>query len=151
MVCDWWSEHPSVVTIMHAQESKDLPAVKQMLATAKAILGYDLLEICLNGPKEKLDDTTVAQPALFIAGLAAVERLRSTNSKAVDGCSATAGLSLGEYCALVFAGAMSFEDGLKVRWPCMPCHAILQGSQRQGRAASGVSPGWSNSKFSQRH
>lgn len=96
------------------QESKDLPAVKQMLEKAKAILGYDLLEICLNGPKDKLDDTSIAQPALFVAGLAAVERLRSIDPKVVDGCSAAAGLSLGEYCALVFAGAMSFEDGLKV-------------------------------------
>ena len=32
----------------------------------------------------------------------------------MEGCSVAAGLSLGEYCALVFAGAMSFEDGLKV-------------------------------------
>lgn len=54
------------------------------------------------------------QPALFVAGLAAVERLRAENPKAVEGCSATAGLSLGEYTALVFAGAMSFEDGIKV-------------------------------------
>jgi [acyl-carrier-protein] S-malonyltransferase len=58
------------------------------------------------------------QPALFVAGLAAVERLRAQNPAAVDACAACAGLSLGEYAALVFAGAMSFEDGLKVggRW-----------------------------------
>lgn len=55
------------------------------------------------------------QPALFVAGLAAVERLRAENPGAVDGCSAVAGLSLGEYTALVFAGAMSFEDAIKVR------------------------------------
>lgn len=54
------------------------------------------------------------QPALFVAGLAAVERLRAQNAGAVDGASACAGLSLGEYTALVFAGALSFEDGLKV-------------------------------------
>ena len=43
----------------------------------------------------------------------------------VDGCSMAAGLSLGEYCALVFAGAMSFEDGLQVRLSSemqLPCH-----------------------------
>lgn len=45
-----------------------------------------------------------SQPALFAAGLAAVERLRAENPAAVDGASATAGLSLGEYTALVFAG-----------------------------------------------
>jgi len=54
-----------------------------------------------------------------VAGLAAVEKLRSENPAAVEGCSATAGLSLGEYTALVFAGAMSFKDGLKV------CSAIF--------------------------
>ena len=55
------------------------------------------------------------QPALFVAGLAAVEKLRTGSlSSSVEGCSATAGLSLGEFTALVFAGAMSFTDGLKV-------------------------------------
>ena len=70
--------------------------------------------MCLEGPKERLDDTAVSQPALYVAGLAAVEKLRAEDSAAVDQCSAAAGLSLGEYCALVFAGALSFEDGLKV-------------------------------------
>ena len=55
-----------------------------------------------------------SQPALYVAGLAAVEKLRSEDTAAVEQCSAAAGLSLGEYCALVFAGALSFEDGLKV-------------------------------------
>ncbi|GAB4817244.1 hypothetical protein N2152v2_004290 [Parachlorella kessleri] len=96
------------------KESKDLPAVANMLEKAKAILGYDLLEVCQEGPKEKLDNTVYSQPALFVAGLAAVERLRAQNPGAVESCSATAGLSLGEYTALVFAGAISFEDGLKV-------------------------------------
>lgn len=96
------------------KECKDLPAVKKMLETAKKVLGYDLLELCLNGPKESLDDTVHSQPALFVAGLAAVERLRAENPSAVDSCAATAGLSLGEYTALVFSGAISFEDGLKV-------------------------------------
>ena len=58
--------------------------------------------------------TRYAQPALFVAGLAAVEALRKDSAATVDGCSVTAGLSLGEYTALVFAGALSFEDGLKV-------------------------------------
>lgn len=73
-----------------------------------------MLDLCLSGPKERLDDTAVAQPALFVAGLAAVEKLRRDNPKIVDDCSACAGLSLGEYCALAFAGVISFEEGLKV-------------------------------------
>ena len=96
------------------QESKDVPAVKEMLEKAKSILGYDLLDLCLNGPKEQLDDTEFAQPALFVAGLAAVEKLRAENPSLVEECSVCAGLSLGEYCALAFAGVISFEEGLKV-------------------------------------
>lgn len=68
----------------------------------------------LQGPKEDLDNTEHSQPALFVAGLAAVEKLRAEDPAAVKTCSATAGLSLGEYTALVFAGVLSFEDALKV-------------------------------------
>jgi [acyl-carrier-protein] S-malonyltransferase len=114
---------------------QDLPAVAAMLDTAKRVLGYDLLAICTDGalrcksvispgrasddnnatgPKSKLDETEYAQPALFVAGLAAVEKLRSQDARAADSASACAGLSLGEYTALVHAGALSFEDGLKV-------------------------------------
>ena len=46
-----------------------------------------------------------------------MEKLRAEDAKLVESCSAVAGLSLGEYCALVFAGALSFEDGLKVWRP----------------------------------
>lgn len=94
--------------------------MREMLTKAKTILGYDLLDVCLNGPKEKLDDTEFAQPALFVAGLAAVEKLRSENPKLVEDCSACAGLSLGEYCALAFAGVISFEEGLKVHQRIYP-------------------------------
>ena len=91
-----------------------LPAVKAMCDEAKQVLGYDLLDVCVNGPKEKLDDTVYSQPALFVAGLAAVEKLRTDDPEVVARCSRTAGLSLGEYTSLVFSGAMSFSDGLKV-------------------------------------
>ena len=97
------------------QETQGLPAVQAMLATARKVLGYDLLQVCLEGPKERLDSTEVAQPALFVAGLAAIEKLRASNPTVVTSCTAAAGLSLGEYCALVFADALSFEDGLRVR------------------------------------
>ena len=44
--------------------------MKSMLATAQKALGYDILKLCLEGPKEKLDDTVYSQPALYIAGAA---------------------------------------------------------------------------------
>ena len=94
---------------------QDIPKVKEMCEKAKEILGYDILDVCVNGPKEKLDDTVYAQPALYLSGLAAVEKLKLDDPSFDESkVSAVAGLSLGEYCALVFAKAISFEDGLKV-------------------------------------
>ena len=80
----------------------------------RQILGYDLLQVCLEGPAEKLDSTVYSQPALFVTSLAALEWLRANKPDVVASCQAAAGLSLGEYTALVFAGVMSFEDGLRV-------------------------------------
>jgi [acyl-carrier-protein] S-malonyltransferase len=56
----------------------------------------------------------VSQPAIFVASLAALESLRQSEPDAEASCVATAGLSLGEYTALVFAGAMNFTDGLRL-------------------------------------
>ncbi|CAE8587725.1 unnamed protein product, partial [Polarella glacialis] len=91
---------------------KDLPEVKDMLAKAKEILGYDLLELCLNGPEEKLAETRYCQPAMFVGGLAGVAKLRVERAEAVERPTCVAGLSLGEYTALCAAGVLSFEDGL---------------------------------------
>ncbi len=91
-----------------------LPAARALFDRASTLLGYDLLDRCVNGPAERLDATDVSQPAIFVASLAALEQLKATEPDAVSGVAATAGLSLGEYTALVFAGALSFEDGLKV-------------------------------------
>ena len=91
-----------------------LPAAKALFDQASATLGYDLLAVCVNGPADKLNATDVSQPAIFVASLAALEQLKASQPDAANDVVATAGLSLGEYTALVFAGAMSFEDGLKV-------------------------------------
>src|SRR5262249_27141953 len=81
---------------------------------AAAILGYDLLDVCVNGPAARLGSTVVSQPAIFVASLAALEQLRATQPGAEKDVTAAAGLSLGEDTALVCAGAMSFADGLRV-------------------------------------
>jgi [acyl-carrier-protein] S-malonyltransferase len=93
---------------------RTLPAAKDVFDRASEILGYDLISICLGGPAERLNATDVSQPAIFVANLAALESLKQTEPDATAGIVATAGLSLGEYSALVFAGALTFEDGLKV-------------------------------------
>jgi [acyl-carrier-protein] S-malonyltransferase len=90
------------------------PQAKEIFDRAAQILGYDLLAICLHGPAEKLDTTVHSQPALFVTSIAALEWLKLNKPEIYNSCQATAGLSLGEYTALVYAGVMSFEDGLKV-------------------------------------
>jgi [acyl-carrier-protein] S-malonyltransferase len=90
------------------------PAARSLFDQAREILGYDLADVCLNGPAEKLNSTVVSQPAIFAGALAALEVLKATEPAAIDSCVAAAGLSLGEYTALVFAGAMSFREGLRL-------------------------------------
>jgi [acyl-carrier-protein] S-malonyltransferase len=94
--------------------STSSPAAKVLFDRASAILGYDLLDLCLNGPVEKLNTTAVSQPAIFVASLASLETLRNTTPAAFDAVTDTAGLSLGEYTALVFAEALSFENAVHV-------------------------------------
>ncbi|KAI8474452.1 MAG: acyl transferase/acyl hydrolase/lysophospholipase [Monoraphidium minutum] len=84
------------------------------VAGLSAILGYDLLQVCVEGPKEKLDTTAISQPAIYVASLAALEKIRATEPAVLESVDVAAGLSLGEYTALTFAGAMTFEDGLKL-------------------------------------
>jgi [acyl-carrier-protein] S-malonyltransferase len=94
---------------------KDVPKAKALFDEASEIDGYDLLQICTEGQKEKLDSTVVSQPAIFVASMAAVEKLREEQGQdAVDAATCAMGLSLGEYSALCFAGAISFADGVKV-------------------------------------
>jgi [acyl-carrier-protein] S-malonyltransferase len=90
------------------------PAAKELYSEAAEILGYDLAKICFEGPAEELDTTVKSQPAIFVTSLAALEMLRAESPDAVLACEMVAGLSLGEYTALVFSGALSFEDGLRV-------------------------------------
>src|SRR5437867_2141603 len=80
------------------------PAARRLFDEAADILGYKLIDVCLNGPVEKLNATMVSQPAIFVASLAALENLRASDPGVESQCVASAGLSLGEYTALVFAG-----------------------------------------------
>jgi [acyl-carrier-protein] S-malonyltransferase len=99
---------------MGREVAEQLPAARELFDRANAVLGYDLAELCFNGPQEKLDSTVHSQPALYVTSLAALEKLRTEKPEVVAECQAAAGLSLGEYTALVFAGVMTFEDGLRL-------------------------------------
>ncbi len=91
-----------------------LPAARGLFDEAADLLGYKLIEVCVRGPAERLNATVVSQPAIFVASLAALESLRASQPEVEKDCLATAGLSLGEYTSLVFAGVMSFADGLRL-------------------------------------
>jgi [acyl-carrier-protein] S-malonyltransferase len=93
---------------------QELPAVREMFDRAGEVLGIDLRRLCIEGPADALEATDVSQPAIYVASLAALESLRATQPDLIDSCEGAAGLSLGEYTALTFAGAMDFESGLKL-------------------------------------
>ena len=92
--------------------AQNSPTAKAWFDRADAALGYDLGSICFNGPEPELTKTEHAQPGIFLVSWVAFELLKER----VRGLTfhATAGLSLGEFTALTAAGAMSFEDGLRV-------------------------------------
>jgi [acyl-carrier-protein] S-malonyltransferase len=91
-----------------------LPAARGLFDRANELLGYDLAQLCFDGPAEELNSTVHSQPALFVCELAGVELLRSESPEIIEQCQTTAGLSLGEYTSIVFAGAMDFDTGLTV-------------------------------------
>ena len=99
---------------MGAAVCAKVPAARKLFDRASSVLGYDLYRMCTEGPAADLDSTVHSQPALFVASLAALEQLKENAPELVEGCAAAAGLSLGEYTALVFAGVMDFEAGLRV-------------------------------------
>lgn len=81
---------------------------------ANEIVGYDLSSICFEGPEEKLNSTTVSQPAIFTMSAAILSVIRSKPATKELVPDVTAGLSLGEYTALYAAGTISFDSALKL-------------------------------------
>ena len=88
----------------------DSTAVRELYATANDILGFDLANICFNGPEDDLRQTRVTQPAVFVHSAALSLYIKETNLSP----DAVAGHSLGEYSALHQAQSFSFEDGLRL-------------------------------------
>jgi [acyl-carrier-protein] S-malonyltransferase len=99
MAGDWVAEHP---------------AAARLFVRGSEILGYDLLALCQTGPAERLNTTAVSQPAILVTSLAALEVQRARDPAPLDAATITAGLSLGEYTALVFAGVLGFEDAVRI-------------------------------------
>lgn len=92
--------------------AETFPSAKAWFDRANAAVGYDLASICFNGPDAELTKTENAQPGIFLVSWIALQLLKERVPALRF--EATAGLSLGEFTALTAAGAMSFEDGLRV-------------------------------------
>ena len=101
-------------TVGMAAKLLENKTVQAMFEMGSKILGYDLVGLCAQGPQEKLDTTLYSQPAIFVCSLAAMEKAKKDAPEMLKKVKVAAGFSLGEYSALVFAGALTFEQGLKL-------------------------------------
>ncbi|HWX21252.1 MAG TPA: ACP S-malonyltransferase [Candidatus Binatia bacterium] len=92
--------------------AENLPSARVWFERANTTLGYDLAAICFQGPEPELTKTENAQPGIFLVSWVAFQLLKERAPGLTF--EAMAGLSLGEFTALTAAGAMSFEDGLRL-------------------------------------
>jgi len=90
------------------------PSAARVFEEAGQVLGWDVAAVCFNGPQAELDRTSISQPAILTVSAAIVAALRQTGAGQVKECFEAAGLSLGEYSALVMAGALEFPDALRL-------------------------------------
>ena len=88
------------------------PRARHWFDCANELLGYDLAGICFNGPEAELTKTEHAQPGIFLIGWIAFQLVRERLP--AFHFEATAGLSLGELTALAAAGALSFDDAIRI-------------------------------------
>ena len=89
------------------------PVARELFERANRVVGFDLSAVCFNGPEERLNQTDVSQPAIYVASIASFLAGRDKGYVG-EGQAAYAGLSLGEYTALHLAGVFGFEEGLKL-------------------------------------
>jgi [acyl-carrier-protein] S-malonyltransferase len=91
------------------------PRAARIFAQAGEILGFDVQRLCAEGPAERLESTDVQQAAILVTSVACLEAWRELGETDIDRTAlATAGLSLGEYTALYFAGSLSFRDAVRL-------------------------------------
>ena len=98
---------------MGRELAEGLDECRALFSRAGAVLGFDLLKLCLEGPIEELTKSDVAQPAIFAVSVAARTALAHFAGSRLQ-VAGTAGHSLGEWAALHEAGVVSFEDAVRV-------------------------------------
>lgn len=97
---------------MGLEQAQHRPIVKGIFARADAVLSFALSHLCWHGPEAELNDTLHAQPAIFTHSVAMYEMVRLSGE--IEAPTFVAGHSLGELSALCAAGALAFEDGVKL-------------------------------------
>ena len=89
-------------------------AAKETFDAANRVLGFDLVSLCFTGPQERLDQTDISQPAIYVTSVASFRAAKEAGAIDSAQITAYAGLSLGEYTALHLADVFGFEEGLKL-------------------------------------
>ena len=90
------------------------PEARAIYERADRVLDFSLSTICFEGPEDRLTATDISQPAILVTSLAALAAIRSTDAGRRLKPDAAAGLSLGEYTALAAAGAIAFDDAVRL-------------------------------------
>lgn len=90
------------------------PAAKTIFDRADRALKFSLTELCFNGPEDRLNQTDISQPAIYVTSVASFHAAKAADVIDDTAIAALAGLSLGEYTALHLANAFDFESGLKL-------------------------------------
>lgn len=130
-------------TVGMLQEFSNVPLRQQIFGAASDILQYDLWDLIVNGPKEKLDSTVYTQPALLVSSYFLWKRWQNEVG-AIP--SYFAGHSLGEYTALLAAEALSFEDAVRL---VAARGEFMQGATHEGLGAMAAIIGLEDAKVEQ--
>lgn len=89
----------------------NFPESRAIFDRAEAVLGFDIKKRCFDGPEDALKITNISQPAIVTVSIAALEAFKTKSDIKPF---YMAGLSLGEYSALIASGSLSFEEGLRL-------------------------------------
>jgi [acyl-carrier-protein] S-malonyltransferase len=85
---------------------------RKVFDTAQSAVDFNITKVCFEGPLDELSRTDISQPAILTASIAVLKAMEVSGIKSI--CDYTAGLSLGEYSALVAAGSLGFQEAIKV-------------------------------------
>jgi [acyl-carrier-protein] S-malonyltransferase len=95
---------------MGVDVAETFPASRECFDRASRILGYDLLELCRHGTDDQLRETRVSQPAIFTTNVAIYRAVETLGLTPI----VSAGHSFAEYCSLTIAGALTFDEALRL-------------------------------------